>query len=38
MFLFTGPAEARLTIHLAHGAGAPMDSASMRAISNAVQT
>ena len=36
MFLFDGPLEATLTILLAHGAGAPMDSASMTAISNAL--
>ena len=30
-FLFDGPADARATILLAHGAGAPMDSASMTA-------
>ena len=30
-FLFDGPAEARTTILFAHGAGAPMDSASMQA-------
>jgi predicted alpha/beta-hydrolase family hydrolase len=30
-FLFDGPAEARATILLAHGAGAPMDSTSMTA-------
>ena len=30
-FLFDGPADARVTILLAHGAGAPMDSASMTA-------
>ena len=30
-FLFDGPEEARVTILLAHGAGAPMDSASMSA-------
>ena len=30
-FLFDGPADARVTILLAHGAGAPMDSASMNA-------
>ena len=28
-FLFDGPDDARVTIMLAHGAGAPMDSASM---------
>lgn len=31
-FLFDGPADARTTILLAHGAGAPMDSASMNAV------
>lgn len=30
-FLFDGPDDARVTILLAHGAGAPMDSASMTA-------
>ncbi len=30
-FLFDGPEDARVTIMLAHGAGAPMDSASMNA-------
>jgi predicted alpha/beta-hydrolase family hydrolase len=30
-FLFDGPDDARVTILLAHGAGAPMDSASMNA-------
>ncbi|MEO6013127.1 MAG: alpha/beta family hydrolase [Devosia sp.] len=30
-FLFDGPEDARVTILLAHGAGAPMDSASMSA-------
>lgn len=30
-FLFDGPEDARITILLAHGAGAPMDSASMTA-------
>lgn len=30
-FLFEGPDDARVTIMLAHGAGAPMDSASMNA-------
>ncbi|RYE08372.1 MAG: alpha/beta hydrolase [Hyphomicrobiales bacterium] len=30
-FLFDGPADARVTIMLSHGAGAPMDSASMNA-------
>lgn len=31
-FLFDGPEDARVTILLAHGAGAPMDSASMTAV------
>src|SRR6202035_3499837 len=31
-FLFDGPADAAATIVLAHGAGAPMDSASLTAI------
>ncbi|HEV2899134.1 MAG TPA: alpha/beta fold hydrolase [Pseudaminobacter sp.] len=31
-FLFNGPADARTTILLAHGAGAPMDSAWMNAF------
>ncbi len=31
-FLFTGPADAKTTLLLAHGAGAPMDSAWMNAI------
>lgn len=31
-FLFDGPQDARVTILLAHGAGAPMDSASMSAV------
>lgn len=31
-FLFTGPADAKTTILLAHGAGAPMDSAWMNAF------
>lgn len=31
-FLTDGPADARTTILLAHGAGAPMDSASMTAV------
>jgi predicted alpha/beta-hydrolase family hydrolase len=30
-FLYDGPEDARVTIMLAHGAGAPMDSASMNA-------
>ena len=32
MFLFNGPSDAELTILLAHGAGAPMDSASLTSI------
>jgi len=36
MFLFDGPAEAELTVLLAHGAGAPMDSASLNAIAKAL--
>ena len=35
-FLFDGPEDARVTIMLAHGAGAPMDSASMTAAANAL--
>jgi uncharacterized protein len=35
-FLIDGPAEARTTILLAHGAGAPMDSASMTAVATAL--
>jgi predicted alpha/beta-hydrolase family hydrolase len=35
-FLFDGPADARVTIVLAHGAGAPMDSASMTAATKAL--
>ncbi len=35
-FLFDGPEDARATILLAHGAGAPMDSASMNAIAAAL--
>ncbi|MDH7797547.1 MULTISPECIES: alpha/beta family hydrolase [unclassified Beijerinckia] len=31
-FLFDGPRDAKLTILLAHGAGAPMDSAALNAI------
>jgi uncharacterized protein len=34
-FLFDGPEDARVTIVLAHGAGAPMDSASMNATAKA---
>lgn len=32
MFLFDGPETAKVTLLLAHGAGAPMDSAAMNAI------
>ena len=35
-FLFDGPADAGFTILLAHGAGAPMDSASMTASAGAL--
>ena len=35
-FLFDGPADARATVLLAHGAGAPMDSASMAAVAAAL--
>ena len=35
-FLFDGPEDARVTIMLAHGAGAPMDSASMNAVTKAL--
>ena len=35
-FLFDGPEDARVTIMLAHGAGAPMDSASMNATARAL--
>ena len=35
-FLFDGPEEGRATILLAHGAGAPMDSASMTAAAKAL--
>jgi predicted alpha/beta-hydrolase family hydrolase len=35
-FLFDGPEDARITILLAHGAGAPMDSASMNAVTKAL--
>jgi uncharacterized protein len=35
-FRFDGPEDARVTILLAHGAGAPMDSASMTATANAL--
>ncbi|SFB71628.1 hypothetical protein SAMN05428997_101432 [Bosea sp. CRIB-10] len=36
MFLFDGPDEAGITIMLAHGAGAPMDSPSMVAAARAL--
>lgn len=36
MFLFDGPGSAKTTILLAHGAGAPMDSASMSANAKAL--
>ncbi|MEI5679334.1 MULTISPECIES: alpha/beta hydrolase family protein [unclassified Mesorhizobium] len=36
MFLFDGPDDAPVTILLAHGAGAPMDSASMTATAKAI--
>ncbi len=36
MFLSDGPSTAEVTILLPHGAGAPMDSASMRAITSAL--
>lgn len=35
-FLLDGPEDARLTLLLAHGAGAPMDSASMAATAKAL--
>lgn len=35
-FLIDGPADARLTLLLSHGAGAPMDSAAMSAIARAL--
>src|SRR5882757_11582826 len=35
-FLIDGPADARIAILLAHGAGAPMDSASMAAAAGAL--
>ncbi|MBK8082393.1 MAG: alpha/beta hydrolase [Devosia sp.] len=35
-FLFDGPDDARVTILFAHGAGAPMDSASMTATARAL--
>jgi predicted alpha/beta-hydrolase family hydrolase len=38
MYLIDGPAEAKATILLAHGAGAPMDSPSLNAIAIALAT
>ncbi|MFW8609197.1 alpha/beta family hydrolase [Rhizobium beringeri] len=35
-FLLQGPPDARFTIFLAHGAGAPMDSSSMTSAANAL--
>lgn len=35
-FIFEGPEDAEVTILLAHGAGAPMDSASMNGITKAL--
>lgn len=35
-FLFDGPADAKVTVLLAHGAGAPMDSAAMNAAAKAL--
>lgn len=35
-FLFDGPADAKVTVLLAHGAGAPMDSGSMNAAAKAL--
>lgn len=35
-FLFSGPEDADTTVLLAHGAGAPMDSAGMNAIADAL--
>ena len=35
-FLFDGPADAKVTVLLAHGAGAPMDSAAMNAAVKAL--
>lgn len=35
-FLFDGPADAAVTVLLAHGAGAPMDSTSMTAVTKAL--
>lgn len=36
MFLFDGPETAKVTLLLAHGAGAPMDSTSMNALAGAL--
>lgn len=36
MFLFDGPETAKATLLLAHGAGAPMDSAAMNTIAKAL--
>ena len=36
MFLFDGPDASKATVVLAHGAGAPMDSAGMNAIAKAL--
>ena len=36
MFLFDGPDKADVTILLAHGAGAPMDSPSMTGAAKAL--
>jgi predicted alpha/beta-hydrolase family hydrolase len=38
MFLIDGPADAKTTILLAHGAGAPMDSLSLNAVADALAT
>lgn len=35
-FILDGPADAAVTVLLAHGAGAPMDSASMNAVTKAL--
>src|SRR4051812_29751579 len=35
-FLFDGPADAPLTIALAHGAGGPMDSSFMAAVARGI--
>ena len=35
-FLFDGPEDARATVLLAHGAGAPMDSAAMNAVTKSL--